>query len=95
MSDPISKKNYTGTFANGQGPILGMSHSSEGETKETFGGEGKHIKSMDEGGHDVKPSGESGNFDLHGKGYAGPENWQPENKGIVNPDDVQSSAGVK
>lgn len=43
-----------------------------------FGGEGKNLKSS-EG---------SDNFDLHGKGYAGPENMVPTNKGVKNPDDV-------
>ncbi len=94
MADPILKKNYSGTFANGQGPILGMDSSSEPEVKGIHGGEGKHMSSVDEGGHDSKPTGESENFDLHGKGYAGPENWVPENKGTVNPDDVTSSKGV-
>jgi hypothetical protein len=95
-SDPISKKNYTGTFAGGQGPILGMDSSSEPEVKGVHGGEGKGIKSVDEGGHDSKPTGGSENFDLHGKSYAGPDNLAnaPENKGVVNPDDVSSSKGV-
>jgi hypothetical protein len=93
--DVISKKNYTGTFAGGQGPIHGMTSSSEPETKGVITGEYKHVTSVDEGGHDSKPSGDDAHFDLHGASYAGPENWVPDNKGVVNPDDIQKSAGVK
>lgn len=95
LADPILKKNYEGTFAGGQGPIKGLHSSFESEEKGVYGGEMKHLKVMDEGGHDTKPTGESSNFDLHGKNYAGPENMVPENKGTVNPDDVTTSSGVK
>lgn len=87
-NDPILKKNYSGTFTGGQGPVKGQTSSSEPEFHGTHGGEGKKVHMAEEGGHDMKPSGEDKHFDLHGKGYAGPENWQPENKGVVNPDDV-------
>jgi len=90
-TDPILKKNYTGTFAGGQGPILGQTSSKEPEFSGVYGGEMKNIKTVDEGGHDMKPSGEDSHFDLHGKSYAGPDNWQPDNKGVVNPDDIQHS----
>jgi hypothetical protein len=93
MTDKILTKHYEGTFAGGQGPILGMHSSSEPETK--GGGEGKHIAFVNEGGHDSKPTGSDANFDLHGKGYAGPENWIPEDQGVKNPDDISSSFGVK
>lgn len=92
--DVISKKNYTGTFAGGQGPVLGMDSSSEPEVKGVYGGEGKSIRSVDEGGHDSKPTGEGGNFDLHSSSYAGPENMVPENKGTMNPDEVSKSKAV-
>lgn len=92
--DVISKKNYSGTFAGGQGPIHGMDSSSEPEFSGVHGGEMKNIKTVSEGGSDSKPTGEGENFDLHGAGYKGPENWVPENKGTVNPDDVSKSKGV-
>ena len=95
MADPILSKNYTGTFANGQGPINGMHSSSEPETKGVLGGEHTKVHSVDEGGHDSRPSGNDPSFDLHGKNYAGPENMVPDNKGTVNPDDIKSSFGVK
>ena len=90
----IGTKNYTGTFAGGQGPILGMDTVSEPETKGVFGGEMKTLKSVDEGGHDSKPTGDGGMFDINGKGYAGPENWQPSSKAETNPDDVSKSKAV-
>jgi len=90
----IGTKNYSGTFAYGQGPILGMETSSEPEFKGVHGGEGKVIKSVDEGGHDSKPTGDGGMFDINGKGYSGPENWQPSSKAETNPDDVSKSKAV-
>jgi hypothetical protein len=92
-TDPIKSKYYTGTFANGQGPILGQTVSGEAEFKGVHGAEGKSDtnKVSSDGGTDVKPHGEDKQFDLHGKTYAGPENWQPENHGVANPDDVKSS----
>ena len=91
-TDPIKSKYYQGTFAGGQGPVLGQESCSEGEESTSHGGEGKKaIKTSGLGGSDVKPTGGDGGFSLRGKGYAGPENWQAENKGIVNPDDLQHS----
>ena len=90
----IGTKNYSGTFAYGQGPILGMETSSEPEFKGVHGGEMKNLKSVDEGGHDSKPTGDDHNFDLQGKSYAGPENWQPSSKAETNPDEVSKSKAV-
>jgi hypothetical protein len=92
--DVIKTKNYAGTFTGGQGPILGMDSSSEPETKGVFGGEGKTLKSVDEGGHDSKPTGDDHNFDLQGKSYAGPENWQPSSKAETPPDEVSEKKAV-
>lgn len=89
-SDPILKKNYSGTFSGGQGPVHGMDSSSEPEFKGVHGGEMKKMGYSSDGGRDVKPSGEDEQFNLHSKSYAGPENWQPDNKGVCNPDDVSS-----
>ena len=90
----IGTKNYAGTFAGGQGPILGMDSSSEPETKGVLGGEAERPKSVNEGGHDSRPTGDDGMFDINGKGYAGPENWQPSSKAETNPDDVSKSKAV-
>lgn len=91
--DPIKSKYYTGSLAGGQGPVLGQTVSGETEFKGVHGGEdkGAYKQYSSDGGNDTKPSGEDKQFDLHGKTYAGPENWQPENQGVVNPDDVKSS----
>lgn len=88
-TDPIKSKNYSGTFAGGQGPVLGQEVKSEGETSKVFGGEEKTLKVSSEGGTDPGSQGKDEHFDLHGKSYAGPENMRPENKGVVNPDDIQ------
>ena len=93
-TDKIRTKNYTGTFAGGQGPILGMDSSSEPEIKGVLGGEGERPKSVDEGGHDSKPTGGDPGFDLQGAGYKGPENWQPSSKAETPPDEVSKSKAV-
>lgn len=92
-SDPIKSKYYQGSLAGGQGPILGQTVTGEAEFKGVHGGECQsdaENKSSD-GGTDVPPHGEDKQFDLHGKSYAGPENWTPENHGVVNPNDIQGS----
>jgi len=63
------------SFSAFKGPVLGQTFDGEGETKGVFGGEGKTIKEV----------GTSGNFDLRGKNYVGPENWTPTNRGDVSP----------
>lgn len=41
------------------------------------------------GGRSDKRDGtEEKGFDLHGKGYSGPQNWTPTNLGVRNPDDI-------
>jgi hypothetical protein len=47
----------------------------EPEVKGVHGGEGKDIQSKSD----------ASCFDLHGKGYVGPENWTPTNKGEKTP----------
>jgi len=84
--DKMKGKAYEGTFAGGQGPILGQKSTSEPEFAGTHGGEGKDkVRKVNEGGVDVRPSGEDKHFDLHGSSYTGPENMVPEDKGDVTP----------
>ena len=86
----IGTKKYQGTFAGGQGPIQGLQSDTTPDYSPIHGGEGKHVKQVSDGGMDSKPSGEDKQFDLHSTSYAGPENMQPTNKGVVNPDDISS-----
>ena len=77
-------KNYQGTNAGGQGPVLGMDSKVEPEPKGPFGGELKHtIDSTESGGpqHDQYDGREEAGFSLQGAGYEGPENWHPTNLG--------------
>ncbi len=87
-SDPILSKNYSGTFAGGQGPIKGQTTSYEAEAKGILTGKYTEQHYSADGGSDPKPSGEDTRFSLNGKSYAGPENWQPTDLGTHNPDDV-------
>lgn len=84
-------KYMDGTFANGQGPVMGQTVTNETENAGLIsGGEG--------GGKDLKPvngpttfkpaTGDDGLFNLRGASYAGPQNWTPTSVGETNPFDI-------
>ena len=82
-------KDRKGLFVGGQGPVHGQSISSERETKGLLDdlGSGKHLHTVGApSGYSTKPAGrEEAGFSPTDKGYKGPENWTPENKGVSNP----------
>lgn len=81
-----------GTFAQGEGPVMGQTVVNERENAGLIsGGEGggKNL-SQNSGPTTVTPPtpGADKLFSLRGSSYAGPENWAPEDKGTVNPFDL-------
>lgn len=75
-------KNYVGTNAGGQGPILGMDSVTEPEPKGPFGGKVASL-SVQHGGvqHDSYDGTEEKGFDIKGSGYTGPQNFSPTSAG--------------
>jgi|SRR5882724_2269799 len=86
-------KDLDGTFNHGEGPVIGLSISSEPEDKGLIsGGEGggKNLNVMGGGTTYVNPATPSDQkpFNLRGASYAGPQNFVPTDLGISNPFDV-------
>lgn len=78
-----------GTFSGGEGPVMGQKVTNEGENKGLLsGGEGggKNI-TPNSGPTTITPPTPKGDglFSLRGASYVGPQNFQPEDKGTVNP----------
>jgi hypothetical protein len=88
--NPSAKDYYTGFLAGGEGPILGQEVKSEAEMKGVHGGEvGKNIKTVGGVNQDVHDGKEqTSTLNLHGKDYAGPQNWEPTNLGDRSPDKI-------
>lgn len=90
--DKILTKNYNGDKHVGGGGAGDFSGLREQKSYEYMG---VH-KSAPNPAPEVKDgpgtTGKTGDIskgiNLHASGYAGPQNWQPENKGTVNPDDI-------
>ena len=86
-------KNYQGTFAGGEGPVLGMDSKIEPEPKGPFGGEMKHLDTMSGGPqHDQYDGAEEKGFSLQGAGYRGPENMTPNDQGVHNNFDINGES---
>lgn len=89
--DAGAGKNYEGPVHGGEGK-----HKIDGVTPYEFTGvykSGPNPKLHPETGYTATRDGkEESGFDLHGKGYSGPENWQPKNLGERHPDDLQHSS---
>lgn len=92
MADNKFKGKYMdGTFANGEGPVAGLTPNMEKENSGLIsGGEGggKNLQTVSGPTTFTPASGDDGLFSLRGKNYAGPQNWVPENKGVSNPFDI-------
>lgn len=86
-------KYLAGSFANGQGPVMGQTTNMETEDKGIISGQegGGGKLTQNSGPTTVTPPTPAGDqlFSLRGKDYAGPENWIPEDKGTTNPFDLQ------
>lgn len=81
-------KFHEGTFANGEGPVEGLSISHEAEEKGVLGTDdtsGRHLKEEGHSDNSGLFAGEAHdkNFDLYSKEYAGPGNleFRPKNMG--------------
>lgn len=88
----MAGKYMAGTFSTGEGPVMGQKVVNEGENKGLLtGGEGggKSL-SPNSGPTTITPPTPSGDglFSLRGANYVGPQNMQPEDKGTVNPFDL-------
>jgi hypothetical protein len=87
-------KYMDGTFSRGEGPVMGQSIVNERENSGLLtGGEGggKNL-TQNSGPTTITPPTPSGDklFSLRGAGYVGPQNMIPEDKGVINPFDLQS-----
>lgn len=85
-------KFYDGTFTGGEGPVAGQTNNMERENSGLLtGGEGggKNLKTVSGPTTFAPATGDDGLFDLHGKSYAGPQNFQPEDHGVSNPFDLE------
>ena len=85
-------KYMAGTFSTGEGPVMGQKVNNDGERKGLLtGGEGGG-KSLtpNSGPTTITPPTPKGDglFSLRGANYVGPQNMQPEDKGTVNPFDL-------
>ncbi len=85
-------KFHEGTFAGGQGPMKGLEISREAEEKGVLNPSDKKknlgvVSGQNDG---LMGKTEDRGFDLYSKPYAGPGNiaFKPDNKGVVNPDDI-------
>jgi hypothetical protein len=93
MATNLLKGKYmAGTFSNGEGPVMGQKTVIESERKGLLtGGEGGGKTLIPNSGPQTftppTPGGDS-LFSLRGKSYVGPQNFQPEDKGTVNPFDL-------
>lgn len=82
-----------GTFSQGEGPVMGQKTVIESERKGLLtGGEGGG-KSLtpNTGQTTITPPTPGGDnlFSLRGANYVGPQNFTPEDKGTVNPFDLE------
>lgn len=90
-ADPIAGKLY-------EGPVHGGEGKEKLADKKPYEYMGVHKsapnpKLASEKGYTSSRDGkEEAGFDLHAKGYAGPQNWQPKNLGTRDPDDLRHSA---
>lgn len=90
----LAGKYMAGTFSNGEGPVMGQKTVIESENKGLLtGGEGggKSI-SPNSGPTTITPPTPKGDglFSLRGANYVGPQNFTPEDKGTVNPFELDS-----
>jgi hypothetical protein len=79
-------KYMDGTFSSGEGPVLGQKTNMEGETKGYLGTDqtsGQKLKTVDGKTTFTPASGDDGLFSLRAKSYTGPQNFVPDNKGVV------------
>jgi hypothetical protein len=87
-------KYMQGTFSNGEGPVMGQKTVIESERKGLLtGGEGGgKTLTPNNGPTTITPPTPAGDglFSLRGANYVGPQNMQPDNKGTVNPFDLDS-----
>ncbi len=83
-------KYHEGTFSNGEGPVMGQSVKTESETKGQIepAASGRHLSTVGGKGELLAGTPADKNFDLHGKSYAGPENWQPKSEGEQHPFEI-------
>lgn len=76
-----------GTFANGEGPILGVQVKIEAENKGLLmqSGPQRYLKTQggQGAGDGLDGRSEEKGFDIYGKTYRGPQNMAPKNMGEV------------
>lgn len=78
-------KYMDGTFANGEGPVMGQKTNMEGENKGLLNPatSGRNLKTVDGQSTFTPASGDDGLFSLRAKSYTGPQNFVPDDKGVV------------
>lgn len=75
-----------GLFANGQGPVKGQEVTRETENKGVLNPptDGRNLKAESGKSDLLAAMPKDKNFDLQGKSYKGPENWQPKDMGVTD-----------
>jgi hypothetical protein len=82
-----------GTFAGGEGPVLGQSITNEAETKGVLGTDnttGRKLQQVNGTADSLKSKGEDKGFDIHGADYKGPQNWAPKDEGESHNFDIKN-----
>lgn len=82
----FSGKFQEGTFADGEGPILGVSIKTEAENKGQINPatSGRNLSTVGGDGDGLQGRAEEKGFDIYGSGYRGPQNFAPKNMGEVH-----------